>query len=71
MAEQPSGRSERGYQHKPPRRPHRLPRRLEPPPERQRVDISWMVYIGIALALIFAILAIPYAMRYIIQVFGA
>ena len=59
--------SERGYHHEPPRRPPRLPRRLEPPPERHTVDISWMVYIGIALALILAIVAIPYVIAYIIE----
>ena len=71
MADPAGHSSDRGYHHKPPRRPARLPRRLEPPPERQRVDISWMVYIGIALALVFAILAIPYAVRYIIEILGA
>ena len=68
---QPTERSsDRGYRHRPPRRPANLPRRLEPPPERKTVDISWMVYIGIALALIFAILFIPYAIGYIVEVIG-
>ncbi len=63
----PAQASERGYHHQPPRRPPRLPRRLEPPPERQTVDIRWMVYIGIALAAIFLILMIPYAIAYIVE----
>ncbi len=69
MAGEPT--SERGYRHKPPRRPPRLPRRLTPPPERQTVDITWMVYIGVGLAMILALLAIPYAIRYIIEILGA
>ena len=59
--------SDRGYHHERPRRPARLPRRLEPPPERQTVDISWMVYIGIGLALVFALLAVPYLIAYIVE----
>lgn len=62
---------ERGYRHRPPRRPANLPRRLEPPPERKTFDISWMVYIGIGLTLIFAILVIPYAVRYIVEIIAA
>ena len=59
--------SDRGYHHERPRRPPRLPKRLEPPPERPTVDISWMVYIGIGLALIFALLAVPYLIAYIVE----
>ena len=68
MANEPTPhRGERGYQHRPPRRPPRLSRRLEPPPERHTVDISWMVYIGIGLAAIFALLAVPYIITYIVE----
>ncbi len=60
-------RGDRGYHHERPRRPPRLPRRLEPPPERQTVDIRWMVYIGFGLAAVMAIIAIPYVIAYIIE----
>ena len=68
---QPAQQSERGYRHQRPRRPPRLPKRLEPPPERHTVDISWMIYIGIGLALLLALLAVPYAIGYIVEILSA
>ncbi|MFN2484081.1 MAG: hypothetical protein ABR509_03985 [Candidatus Limnocylindria bacterium] len=63
--------SDRGYHHEKPHRPSRLPRRLEPPPERQRFDISWMIYIGIGLALVMAILIVPYLIAYLINLISS
>ena len=60
--------SDRGYKHEKPHRPANLPKRLEPPPERPRFDISWMIYIGIALAVVMAILIVPYLIRYLVDV---
>ena len=62
---------ERGYRHRRPRRPPRLPFRREPPPERQRFDISWLIYLGVVLALIMALLTVPYLVAYIVQVISA
>ena len=63
--------SDRGYKHEKPHRPPNLPKRLEPPPERKRFDISWMIYIGIGLALIMAILIVPYLITYIVNVISS
>jgi hypothetical protein len=56
------------YVHRRPRRPSRLPRRLTPPPLRQGTpDMRWFLYIGIALAVVVAVLAIPYLMAYVLE----
>jgi hypothetical protein len=57
------------YQHRPPRRPVRLARRLTPPPPRaQPPDLSLFLYAGIVLAIILAVLAIPYVISYLVDV---
>ena len=56
------------YRHERPHRPARLPKRLEPPPERQRFDISWMIYVGIALALVMVLLTVPYLFAYLVEI---
>ena len=63
--------SDRGYRHQRPHRPPHLPRRLEPPPERQTVDLSWLIYVGIGLALIMAILTVPYLIAYLINLISS
>lgn len=56
------------YEHHRPRRPPRLPRRFRPPPERpDPPDLSWLLYLGIGLAAILAILAAPYLVGYLIH----
>lgn len=57
------------YEHRRPRRPSRLARRLTPPPIRPGTpDMRWFVYIGIALAVVVAVLAIPYLIAYVVEV---
>ena len=57
------------YQHRRPRRPSHLPKRLPPPPERaEPPDLSIFLYAGIALAVVLAIVAIPYAIGLLFEV---
>lgn len=57
------------YQHRRPRRPSHLPKRLTPPPERSEPpDLSLFLYAGIVLALVLVVLAIPYLMAYLFEV---
>ncbi len=57
------------YQHRRPRRPSHLPKRLTPPPERaEPPDLSIFLYAGIALAVVLAIVAIPYAIGLLLEV---
>ena len=57
------------YEHRRPRRPSRLPRRLTPPPIRPGTpDMRWFLYIGIGLAIVVAVLAIPYLIAYVVEV---
>lgn len=57
------------YEHQRPHRPSHLPKRLTPPPERTGPpDLSLFLYAGIVLALILVILAIPYAIGYLLSV---
>ena len=57
------------YEHRAPRRPSHLPKRLTPPPDRnQPPDLSLFLYAGIVLAVILAILAIPYVIGYLFEV---
>ncbi|HEX6139449.1 MAG TPA: hypothetical protein VF013_03180 [Candidatus Limnocylindria bacterium] len=60
------------YEHRKPRRPRYLPRRTQPPPERQAPpDLRYLLYVGIGLAAVMAALALPYLVSYVIQaVFG-
>jgi hypothetical protein len=48
------------YEHRRPRRPSRLPKRLTPPPARSEPpDLSLFLYAGIVIAIVLVILAIP------------
>jgi len=59
------------YQHRPPRRPLRLPFRLTPPPERPAPpNLRWFLYAGLALTALLAALAIPYLVSYLLQLAG-
>lgn len=56
------------YVHRRPRRPSHLPRRLNPPPERSGPpDLRLFIYAGIVLAVIVVVLAIPYAIAYLVE----
>ena len=57
------------YEHRKPRRPRHLPKRLTPPPERaEPPDLSLFLYAGMALAVVLLILAIPYLIGYLFEV---
>ncbi len=57
------------YEHRRPRRPSHLPKRLTPPPERAGPpDLSLFLYAGIVLALILVVLAIPYLIGYLFEI---
>jgi len=56
------------YRHSRPRRPPHLPRRLQPPPDRPGPpDLRLFIYAGIVLAVIVIVLAIPYAIGYLVE----
>lgn len=58
------------YEHQRPRRPPNLPKRLTPPPKREGApDLSLFLYAGLALAIVLVILAIPYVIGYLFEVF--
>jgi len=58
---------ERPYEHQAPRRPSRLPRRVDPPPERSRApDLRVLIFIGLVLVGIVAFVAIPYLVQYLV-----
>jgi len=57
------------YEHRKPRRPSHLPKRLTPPPDRSEPpDLTLFLYAGIVLAVILAIVAIPYVIGYLFEV---
>ena len=57
------------YEHRRPRRPPHLAKRLTPPPKRDEPpDLTLFLYAGIVLAVILAILAIPYVIGYLFEV---
>lgn len=57
------------YEHRRPRRPSHLPKRLTPPPGRaEPPDLTLFLYAGMVLALILVILAIPYLIAYMFEV---
>ncbi len=57
------------YEHQPPHRPSHMPKRLTPPPERSEPpDLSLFLYAGLVLLLILVLLAIPYAIGYLLSV---
>lgn len=59
------------YEHRRPKRPTRLPRRLQPPPERSDPpDLKLFLYVGMGLFVILALVAIPYVIAYLVEVLG-
>jgi hypothetical protein len=57
------------YEHRRPHRPSHLPKRLTPPPERQGPpDFTLFLYVGIALALVLVVVAIPYLIGFLFEV---
>ncbi|MEO5985723.1 MAG: hypothetical protein ABIW50_03800 [Candidatus Limnocylindria bacterium] len=57
------------YEHRRPRRPSHLPKRLTPPPARSEPpDLSLFLYAGLVLLVILAIVAIPYVIGYLFEV---
>ena len=48
------------YEHRRPRRPSHLPKRLTPPPDRaEPPDLTLFLYAGIVIAIVLVILALP------------
>jgi hypothetical protein len=65
----PAVGEERKYEHRRPRRPTHLARRLTPPPDRSEPpDLTLFLYAGIVLALILVIVAVPYLIGYLFEV---
>lgn len=59
----------RKYEHRRPRRPSHLAKRLTPPPERSEPpNLSLFLYAGMVLALILVVVAIPYLIGYLFEV---
>jgi hypothetical protein len=65
----PDLRKPHTYEHRRPRRPSHLPRRLTPPPDRDEPpDLSLFLYAGLGLVIILLIVAIPYVIGYLLEV---
>ena len=59
------------YEHQPPRRPLRLPRRLTPPPDHPAPpSLKVFAWVGLALGIILIVLALPYVAAYIMALAG-
>lgn len=57
------------YEHRKPHRPSHLAKRLTPPPARSEPpDLTLFLYAGIVLAVVLAIVAIPYVIGYLFEV---
>jgi hypothetical protein len=57
------------YEHRKPRRPRRLPKRLTPPPPRSAPpDLSLFLYAGVVLLVILGVLAVPYLIGYLFEI---
>ena len=57
------------YEHRRPHRPSHLPKRLTPPPARDEPpDLTLFLYAGIVLAIVLAVLAIPYLIGYFFEI---
>ncbi len=60
------------YEHRRPRRPPHLPKRLTPPPERaEPPDLSLFIYAGIAIAIVLVILALPGVVQLLFEILFA
>jgi hypothetical protein len=56
------------YEHRRPRRPSHLARRVEPPPDRSGPpDLTLFIYVGLGLVAILAVVAVPYLIAYLIR----
>ena len=59
----------RKYEHRRPRRPSHLPKRLTPPPDRSEPpDLTLFLYAGVVLLIVLLVLAIPYVVGYLFEV---
>jgi hypothetical protein len=59
------------YEHQPPRRPLRLPRRLTPPPERPAPpNLKVFAWVGLGLGIVVLVLALPYLVSYLLALAG-
>jgi hypothetical protein len=59
------------YEHQPPRRPPRLPRRLTPPPERPAPpNLKVFAWVGLGLGIVVLVLALPYLVSYLLALAG-
>jgi hypothetical protein len=57
------------YEHRRPRRPSHLSKRLTPPPGRSEPpDLSLFLYAGMVLVIVLLVLAIPYVIGYLFEV---
>jgi hypothetical protein len=57
------------YEHRRPRRPPHLAKRLRPPPERSEPpDLTLFLYAGLAIAFVLVLVAIPYVIGYLFEV---
>lgn len=60
------------YEHQKPHRPSHLARRLRPPPERKAPpDLSLFLYAGMALAVLVLLVAIPYAIAFLVDMLSS
>ncbi len=59
------------YEHQAPRRPIRLPRRLTPPPEHPSPpNLKVFAWVGLGLAIVVLVLALPYLLSYFLALAG-
>jgi hypothetical protein len=59
------------YEHQPPRRPLRLPRRLTPPPEHPAPpNLKIFAWVGLGLGIVLLVLALPYLISYVLALAG-
>ncbi len=59
------------YEHQAPRRPDRLARRLAPPPEHPAPpNLKIFAWVGLALAIVLLVLAVPYVLGYLMALAG-
>jgi hypothetical protein len=59
------------YEHEAPRRPLHLPKRLTPPPEHPAPpNLKVFAWVGLALAIVLLVLALPYLFSYLLALAG-